>query len=224
MDPSPGRNREPCSLVLLLVLIGLLATGPNVAQAREFDPQAAWPLCGRISENPPHNWREEDGCPPDRFGKPGYSDAPLSSTFGPRPLYSENYRYDFHRGLDIAAPIGTPFFAISDGRVEIAGEHPSYSDPLVKLRHYRPGNERCLPDGCYYSLYLHVHDWLVSDGQTVSKGQLLGHTGASSSGFEHLHFEIRNAPGYDPYSAWSRDAIQPLRLLPYQAAFDTTSE
>ncbi|HKJ16257.1 MAG TPA: hypothetical protein VJ984_02770, partial [Xanthomonadales bacterium] len=71
------------------------------------DPDMIWPLCGRISENPPPGWVDTDGCPAERFGDPAYSDAPFSATYGPRPLASESNRYDFHRGVDIATPIGT---------------------------------------------------------------------------------------------------------------------
>jgi PKD repeat protein/murein DD-endopeptidase MepM/ murein hydrolase activator NlpD len=194
----------------------------STAAAQDFDPNAAWPLCGRISDNPPAGWIETDGCPADRFGDPAHSDEPLSATFGPRPLASEANRYDFHRGVDIATPIGTPFFAIADGTVEIAGEHPSYSDPLIKLRHFRPGEAGCSPSGCYHSYYLHIGDWVVAETDTVVKGQLLGYTGASDSGFEHLHFEVRDAPPFDVFSAWQRDSIHPLSVLAYDAPNVTT--
>ena len=45
---------------------------------------------------------------------------------------------------------------------------------------------------------------------------MIGYTGASASLFEHLHFEIRNAPAFDTLSRWQRDAINPLGVLPYQ--------
>ena len=86
------------------------------------------------------------------------------------------------------------------------------------MRHVRPEQTECIPGGCYYSLYLHVDAWVVEAGEQVEKGQLLGYTGASGSGFEHLHFEVRSAPSLDPFSAWSRDAVHPMRLLPYRAA------
>lgn len=209
---------------LVIFVAVCLCTGPTVGlvQAAEFDPQAAWPLCGRITESPPGNWTPGDPCPSVRFGDPRYSDHPLSSTFGPRPLYSGANRYDFHRGLDIATPTGTPFFAVTGGLVQIAGVDPAYSDPLVKLRHYRPGYQSCVPAGCYHSLYLHISQWVVGAGETVEKGQLLGYTGASSSGFEHMHFEVRDAPSFDPHSSWSRDAIHSLRLLPYSAETDVS--
>jgi len=69
-------------------------------------------------------------------------------------LYSENNRYGFHRGIDIATPNGTPFYAITDGIVMTAGDHPSYSDPLVSVRHFQPGENSCDSGGCYQSQYL----------------------------------------------------------------------
>jgi len=203
--------------MLVLTVLGLLLSGSGSVQAQDFDTSAAWPLCGRITENKPKRWKPSKGCPSERFGNPAYSDAPFSSTFGPRPLNSENNRYDFHRGVDIATPIGTPIFAISDGNVEIAGVNSGYSDPLIKVRHYRPGATTCTNGGgCYHSYYLHVSDWVVSEDQQVQKGQLIGYTGASgASGFEHLHFELRDAPDFDVFSAWSRDAVHPFRALAY---------
>ncbi len=182
-----------------------------------FDPSPAWPLCGRITENPPSGWTEEDGCPADRFGNAAYTDGPISSTYGPRPLVSEGYRYDFHRGLDLGTPIGTPVFAVADGEVRIAGPHSSYEDPLVQLRHFRPGAASCSAgDGCYHTNYMHMSGWVVAVGEQVVKGQLIGYSGESASGFDHLHFEVRDAPGaHDIYSNWSRDAIHPLTFLPH---------
>ena len=205
-----------------LIIFVFIFPGIFDAVAANTDPNLAWPLCGRISENPPNGWVDTEGCPPSRFGDPNFSDEPLSSTFGPRPLASENNRYDFHRGIDIATPIGSPFFAIADGTVEIAGNHSSYSDPLVKLRHFRPGETNCNAGGCYHSFYLHIDTWVVNENDQVVKGQLLGYTGASHSGFEHMHFEIRDAPDFDVFSAWSRDAIHPLSVLPYSVPNNTT--
>ena len=122
----------------------------------------------------------------------------------------------FIRGIDMAAPLNTPVFAMTGGVVRIAGQHSAYADPLVAIRHYRPGSwGDCRPNGCYHSFYLHLSSWAVSRGEVVKKGQLIGYTGESSNGFKHLHFEIRNARPDDPFSSWQRDAVHPLRILPY---------
>lgn len=198
----------------------LILAAPLAAQ---YDTTTVWPLCGRITESAPPSWMPEDGCPLERAGNPAFSDAPFSATFGPRPLASGDDRYDFHRGVDIATPIGTPIFAIADGIVQTAGVHSSYDDPVIRLRHFRPGETSCSGVGCYNSLYLHVSSWTVAEGEVVGKGQLIGYTGASgATGFEHLHFEVRDAPASDPFSSWSRDAVHPFRAVAYQAANDTS--
>ena len=184
-------------------------------QAQDLDTAMAWPLCGRIAEAPPVGWVDTDGCPAERWGNSDFTDLPLNSVFGPRLLVSEGLRYDFHRGIDIATPNNTPVFAVADGVVRIAGDHPSYSDPLVQLRHFRPGETSCNAGGCYHSNYLHMTSAAVPEGATVNKGDLIGYSGESASGFQHVHFEIRTAPVDDVFSNWQRDAVNPTGVLPY---------
>jgi hypothetical protein len=131
------------------------------ASGQQFDPAPSWPLCGRITDAPPAGWDESLGCPQNRWGNTDFTDLPLNWTYGPRPLTSENDRYDFHRGLDIATPIGTPVFAIAAGEVKLAGVHSSYSDPVVQIRHFRPGHNSCDGVGCYHSNYMHMSGWAI---------------------------------------------------------------
>ncbi len=196
-----------------------LCAGAATAQDR-FDPLPAWPLCGRITEDPPAGWDETQGCPEDRWGNPDHTDLPLQATFGPRQLASDSYRYDYHRGIDLETPLGTPVFAIADGKVRKAGHSSSYTDPLVQIRHYRPGYSSCSSgDGCYTTNYMHMYDWVVSVGQSVGKGELIGYSGeSSSSGYDHIEFEIRDAPSWDKYSAWQTNCIHPLDVLVYDDA------
>lgn len=51
-------------------------------------------------------------------------------------------RYDFHRGVDIPTPEGTPVHAIDGGSVRIAGSNPHYTDLLVQV--YRSLPNMCL--------------------------------------------------------------------------------
>ncbi len=143
----------------------------------------------------------------------GYTlpDFPHSSPFGPRLKASEAFRYDFHRGIDLPVPQGTPVVAIADGVVRLAGDYAAYTDTVIQIRHYREGKgpETCANRGCYYANYLHMSAVAVSEGQEVKQGQVVGYTGASVSGFEHLHFEIRDGGIYQQH------AINPWSLLPY---------
>ncbi|HSF93735.1 MAG TPA: peptidoglycan DD-metalloendopeptidase family protein, partial [Thermohalobaculum sp.] len=87
----------------------------------------------------------------------------------------------------------------------------------MQIRHYRPGHTSCSEVGCYHSNYMHLTSAVVNIDEAVSKGDLVGYTGESGSGFAHLHFEIRDAPPNDPTSSWQRDAITALGVLPYQS-------
>jgi len=135
----------------------------------------------------------------------------MSSAFGPRLRASNDFIYDFHRGVDIPAPIGTPVYAIADGVVRLAGNYPYYSDTVVQIRHYKPGSGpmTCSNRGCYYSNYLHLSSVAVSEGDTVHQGDIIGYTGASESGFAHLHFEIRDKGIYQKH------CINPWKAMPY---------
>ncbi len=215
-------NVKPTPVVEPILATSSVPTIDNLSG--QFDSAMVWPLCGRISEDPPSGWDVSQGCPSERQGNPNFTDGPIASTYGPRPLVSENHRYDFHRGLDLTSPVGTPVFAITDGVVRIAGNHSSYSDPMVQIRHYRPNSNSCSGQGCYHSNYMHLSAWTVSVNESVTKGQLIGYTGTSQSGYAHLHFEIRNSPGgHDAYSAWQRDSIHPLTALPHPDTSNATN-
>ena len=133
----------------------------------------------------------------------------LNDTFGPR-IQSSSGRYDFHRGIDIARDVGTELVAVADGEVTIAGEHPSYTDTTVQIRH-------TLKDGTYLiSHYTHLSSVAkeLKVGDMVSRDEPIGQTG-EGSGFPHLHFELRAS---DTGSSYQRNAVHPLSYLPYSNA------
>ena len=129
----------------------------------------------------------------------------VSSGFGPRLMASEDFRYDFHRGIDLPTPIGTPLLALADGVVRIGGEHDAYADGVIQVAH----GDGCSgqPDNCWFATYLHISESVVADGDSVRAGQVLGYSGASESGFEHLHFEVRDG------SVWQTGAVNPVSWL-----------
>ncbi|EYE87415.1 peptidase M23 [Fervidicella metallireducens AeB] len=88
---------------------------------------------------------------------------------------------EFHTGLDIAGPTGTPILAADSGKVTFAGWRNGYGK-CVMITH---GNG-------YQTLYGHASRIYVKAGQRVNKGQkiaAIGSTGRSTG--PHLHFEVR---------------------------------
>lgn len=107
-----------------------------------------------------------------------------------------------HEGIDLAGPLGTPIFAVSDGVVEES--HPAAGVGYwLKIRHELPSGE------VYYTGYAHMYssDVLVSEGDKVTAGQQIaavGNTGTSTG--PHLHFEVHDSSDtpIDPM-AWLND-------------------
>ncbi|MFI2233477.1 M23 family metallopeptidase [Nocardia testacea] len=86
----------------------------------------------------------------------------------------------FHRGIDIAGPIGTPIYAVASGTVIDAGPASGFG-LWVRIRH---------DDGAI-SVYGHMYDFFVSVGERVPAGMQIARMGnrGDSTG-PHLHFEI----------------------------------
>jgi murein DD-endopeptidase MepM/ murein hydrolase activator NlpD len=91
-----------------------------------------------------------------------------------------------HRGIDVAAPPGTPIVAAVGGHVRFAGLVGS-SGLTVSVR---------TADGRFDTSYLHLSTASVRSGQAVAAGDRIGAvgtTGRPSAATPHLHFGIRNA-------------------------------
>jgi septal ring factor EnvC (AmiA/AmiB activator) len=87
-----------------------------------------------------------------------------------------------NNGLDIAAQIGTPVRSVGKGRVEYTSEDYASYGPIVILNH---------GDG-FFTLYAHLSEILVSVGQEVTAGQIVGRVGDTGSlKGPILHFEVR---------------------------------
>ncbi|MDX6608769.1 MAG: hypothetical protein QOF85_694 [Solirubrobacterales bacterium] len=108
-------------------------------------------------------------------------DGPVVSGFGPRTI---NGSYEFHPGIDIAVPSGTPIRAAADGTV-------IFTEPESSSGGY--GNYTCIDHGGGLSTcYAHQETFAVSAGQQVSQGQVIGYSDCTGYCFgPHLHFEVR---------------------------------
>lgn len=105
----------------------------------------------------------------------------ISSPFGDTRLSNASGGTRPHKGIDIAAPPGTPIVAPADGTVTFAGKEAEY------------GRLICLDHGHgFTTMYGHLQELLVQIGEKVSKGQILGKVGHSgNSTGPHLHYEVR---------------------------------
>ena len=114
----------------------------------------------------------------------------ISSSYGMRmhPLLGF---LRMHKGMDIAAPYGSPIYAAVDGVVAFAGRSGGYGN-LVKLAHR----------GGLASGYGHMSRIAVSAGERVRQGEVIGYVGSTgNSTGPHLHWEVwKNGAAINPRS------------------------
>lgn len=117
----------------------------------------------------------------------------ISSTFGGR-MHPIHRTWTGHKGVDYAAPTGTPIHATADGTINFAGWQNGYGNVVIIEHH-----------GKISTLYAHQSRIAagIKKGSKVSQGQLIGYVGSTGwSTGPHLHYEFRidNRP-VDPLAA-----------------------
>ena len=119
--------------------------------------------------------------------------ARLSSGFGMRRHPILGYTL-MHKGVDFAAPRGTPIYAAGEGKIEIAKRNGGYGK-YIRIRH----------TGEYSTAYAHLSGFAkgIAPGRRVRQGQVIGYVGTTGrSTGPHLHYEVLR----------SGAQINPLRL------------
>lgn len=104
-----------------------------------------------------------------------------------------------HKGIDIAEVIGTPVYSVDNGQVTKSYYSDTYGN-VVFIKH-KVG---------YETVYAHLSDRKVQEGQHVKKGEiigLMGNTGESSG--PHLHFEIHK----NEWTITKENSLDPTRLF-----------
>ena len=116
----------------------------------------------------------------------GDTEADITQGYGATAFAQTEYVSKWHNGIDLAASVGTPILAATDGTVvAVANEdlycpHGAYGK-LIVINHN---------DGLT-TLYGHLSKQLVTDGETVKRGQLIGYSGATGDVTgPHLHFTV----------------------------------
>ncbi len=133
----------------------------------------------------------------DSWASTAYPDWPFGDGKFTWPVVGpiSQYSHAGHRAIDIAVPIGTPVKAVDRGRVVRAGWNPAGYGFRVVIDH---GID-------YLTLYAHLSDIYVEEGEIVGKGQVIGVSGSNGNiTGPHLHFEIRDFG----------ILVDPLTLLP----------
>jgi murein DD-endopeptidase MepM/ murein hydrolase activator NlpD len=104
----------------------------------------------------------------------------ISSGYGSRPSPFGRGR-EYHSGLDIGAPYGTPIYATADGVVQTASYSGGYGNMVLIYHGYG-----------FTTLYGHMSRMAVKRGQSVKRGQIIGYVGSTGrSTGPHVHYEVR---------------------------------
>ncbi|WP_291327236.1 M23 family metallopeptidase [Desulfovibrio sp. UCD-KL4C] len=104
----------------------------------------------------------------------------VTSPFGWRSSPFTGKR-EYHKGLDISCPLGTPIYAPAQGTISFVGLSGGYGR-LIKINHGANLSTR----------YGHLKMAAVKKGQVVTRGELIGYAGSTGrSTGPHLHYEVR---------------------------------
>lgn len=156
----------------------------------------------RKKENPIYRHEHKDGRV-DFYNEAGRSvkkallrtpvdGARMSSGYGMRrhPVLGYN---KMHKGVDFAAPTGTPIYAAGDGVIEKQYRSRTYGN-YIRVRHNKT----------YKTAYAHLHRFAkgMAEGKRVRQGQVIGYVGSTGrSTGPHLHYEVhKNGKQVNPRS------------------------
>jgi murein DD-endopeptidase MepM/ murein hydrolase activator NlpD len=119
-------------------------------------------------------------------------EAPTSDVFGTRRVFN-GVTKSVHQGLDYRVPTATPVSAVNAGKIILA--RPLYFEGNCVVIDHGQG---------LLTLYLHLSEFKVKEGDTVKRGQLIGLSGATGRATgPHLHIAVR----------WQGTYLNPAVLL-----------
>lgn len=192
------RSLAPAALSCL-PLAALLACGPELYEGEDHDHDLE--DSGTFDpEREPRSWT---ACDPTMSVFPvgdahniGYDHGSCGSGTCDISCPDANANSDWggsHHGIDIFAYQRAPLVAVASGQIVATGEVSSTSGLRVRLE-----------DACNWEYYYgHMDEILVSPGQWVEAGDLLGYMGHTGTGSTHLHFNVSPDGSYyddiDPY-------------------------
>ncbi len=120
------------------------------------------------------------------------AEAAISDVFGSQRIFNGKAQSP-HQGLDFRVPTGTPVTAMNDGTVLLA--RPLYFEGNFVVIDHGQG---------LLTLYLHLSEFKVKEGETVKRGQEIGLSGGTGRATgPHLHVAVR----------WQGTYLDPARLM-----------
>jgi murein DD-endopeptidase MepM/ murein hydrolase activator NlpD len=158
-------------------------TEPNPEQQKQIEEgqQVKKDYLNRVS--PEREWSGQFAAP---------ADAAISDVFGSERIFNGKTSSP-HQGLDFRVPTGTPVAAMNDGTV------------LLARLLYFEGNFVVIDHGQgLLTLYLHLSEFKVKEGDPVKRGQIVGLSGGTGRATgPHLHVAVR----------WQGTYLDPARLM-----------
>ena len=202
------------AVVLAAAVVTVFATQAEPAAAPEApaapgqtaQPEASTP--DEVTLEIPQTASIEESQPADAAPEPAAqlqyvfpledADAAVTDPYGWRehPLFQNGKTY-FHSGVDLEAAAGSHILAVADGTVVESGYNEAYGY-MVILEHA----------GGVQTFYAHMTDYLVSTGDTVQQGQIIGTVGSTGwSTGPHLHLGVMiDGESVDPLAALQSEA------------------
>lgn len=158
-------------------------TEPNPEQQKQIEEgqQVKKDYLNRVT--PEREWSGQFAAP---------ADAAISDVFGSERIFNGKTSSP-HQGLDFRVPTGTPVAAMNDGTV------------LLARLLYFEGNFVVIDHGQgLLTLYLHLSEFKVNEGDPVKRGQIVGLSGGTGRATgPHLHVAVR----------WQGTYLDPARLM-----------
>lgn len=160
--------------------------------AAEFFVRGKWLTALRFESEPDHiQYVYPDGRTMKRaFLRTPVDFTRISSKFNPNRLHPVFKTKRPHKGVDYAAPTGTPIYAAGDGKISFRGKQKGYGN-VVYIQH----------DSKHVTVYAHMNKFASkSKGDRVRQGELIGYVGSTGwATGPHLHYEFRiNGVHKDP--------------------------
>lgn len=195
-----NKNRIKCFIgsAIIITCAAFYQTGTRAQMKQEFSAKTepATLSANGLIQTSPIDEKENNINPDASLNIPSIYPVAgrLTDVFGNRANPFSKKRSEFHPGLDIAAPIGTPVNAAADGFVMFAGWQRGYGN-IVIIDH---------GDGLT-TRYGHLSRINTSVGQKIKTGDELGKVGSTGrSTGAHLHYEVRV----------NNQAVDPIQYLP----------